>query len=230
MKISVIDVETTGPDPERDQVIEIAVVGLEEDLTEVSAWSSFVKPNIAISPQASAVHHIIESDLGSALDLTDVVEAGGLTNDVDIAVAHNSSFEKTLLPMVKAPWLCTYKCALTAWPDAPSHALHALRYWIGFANIDGVDREAGEAHRALPDAYVCAELLRALTIHFPITEMLNITVNPVLLSKFQFGKHEGQPVEDIPSGYLKWMLSQDFDENVLFTAQTIIDRKERWKK
>src|SRR5262245_25865334 len=31
----------------------------------------------------------------------------------------------------EVPWLCTYKSALRAWPDAPRHSNSVLRYWLG---------------------------------------------------------------------------------------------------
>lgn len=59
--IAIIDVETTGANPERDRVIEFAV---QKGLTAESYQKSWrVNPGIPIPPEATAVHGIRDEDV-----------------------------------------------------------------------------------------------------------------------------------------------------------------------
>lgn len=51
-----------------------------------------------------------------------------------------------------------------------------------------------------------------------IAEMIDISSRPALLPKFRFGKHANIPLADVPKDYLRWILSQDFDEDMKYTA------------
>ena len=92
-----------------------------------------------------------------------------------------------------------------------------LRYWLGL----DMDRSlADRAHRAMPDAYVTAHLLREILKHASIEDLIRWTNEPVLLPKVTFGKHRGQPWIDIPPDYLQWVLRQQgMNEDVLHTAR-----------
>ena len=65
MTVRVIDIETTGTDPETDAAIEIASVVLAEG-TITNQVSTLVRPGIPIPPEASAAHHHIDEDLAGA--------------------------------------------------------------------------------------------------------------------------------------------------------------------
>jgi exodeoxyribonuclease X len=66
MVVRVIDIETTGTDPEQDAVIEIASVDVLADGTIANRQSTLVRPGIPVPPEASAVHHLIDEDLAGA--------------------------------------------------------------------------------------------------------------------------------------------------------------------
>ena len=79
---------------------------------------------------------------------------------------------------------------------------------------------ADRTHRAMPDAYVTAHLLREILKHASIEELICWTNEPVLLPKVTFGKYRGQPWADVPPDYLQWILrQQDMNEDVAHTAR-----------
>lgn len=146
-----------------------------------------------------------------------IASANLLSGDVFAYVAHRAKFEQAVLPFEGLPWICSWKMAITLAPNAPSHSLQALRY---FLKLD-VDRElASPPHRAGPDTYVTAALIaRALTKMTP-EQMVEISAGPILLPKWSFEKFMGQPFEVADSGYLEWVLKNiKDDEDVCHSAR-----------
>lgn len=224
---AVVDFETTGfPEDEGSEIIEAA--RLDVDLTAdgfpviaKSAWSTLCKPSGPIPPVTMAVHHIMDEDVADAPPRTHAYQklAEGLTDD-DVYVAHNAQFEQHFYSKRPQRWICTYRCALRAWPDAPAHTNQALRYWLKLP----VDRKlADPAHRALPDCYVTAEILRLLLGMRPVERLVEISSQPALLVRCNFGKHRGKTFKEVADAdpqYLQWIVEKsDMDSDTKFTAR-----------
>lgn len=229
--IRVIDYETTGTNEEADaEIIEAGSYDLVQDeeggrwrVTRPVCW--LVKPSKLIPPQARAVHHISDADVANVPLLRDVID--DFLDGADICAAHNAKFEEHFTPHKGLRWVCTYKCALVVWPDAPGHGNQALRYWLGLD--DGEDFVADRSmppHRALPDAYVTAHLLRRLLAERSIDELLTISRYPALLRKMNFGKHKGMAFADAPTDYLEWIRDKsDMNEDTKFTAKYWLQKR-----
>lgn len=130
----------------------------------------------------------------------------------------------------KVEWICTYKCALRQWPDAPSHGNFALLYWLEDAGaarqIERVDRSTvTRAHRAGPDALVTAVLLTELLRHQSIETLIQWTSEPRWLTKVPVGEHRGKRWDEIDMGLLEWFLKKDFDADVKAAAMREVDRR-----
>jgi exodeoxyribonuclease X len=158
MRICAVDLETTGVEP-TDRVVEFASTDLyvKHDLV-LKPHGFLINPGIPIPPNMSAIHHITDEDVADKPDwetaATIILNAVG--GDVDgVAVgafaAHNAKFERQWITDELTggkPWICTYRCALRVWPDAPGHSNQQLRYWL---KPEGLDRNvANLAHRAGP--------------------------------------------------------------------------------
>jgi exodeoxyribonuclease X len=77
-------------------------------------------------------------------------------------------------------------------------------------------------HRALPDAFVTAHLLRQILNRASVDDLIDWSKQPALLNKVTFGKHKGLKWTDVPDDYLDWIISKrDFNEDVMHTVQTI---------
>lgn len=222
MTIRVIDIETTGIYP-TDHVVEIGSVDLLPDGSITKHQEFLVLPPCPIPAEARAIHHISDADVAQAKSWSAVCSTyfdRGNCLDLVAFAAHNSVFDQQWLPpdlLGNFPLVCTYKAAVHIWPRAPRHTNQVLRYWL---NLD-VDRSiADRAHRAMPDAYVTANLLREILRHASIEELIRWTNEPVLLPKVNFGKHRGQKWSDVPSDYLQWILrQQDMNEDIVHTAR-----------
>lgn len=221
MAIRVLDLETTGIDP-TDHVVEVGSVDLLPDGSITKHQEFLVLPPCHIPAEARAVHHISDEDVAHAKPWITVCSTffdRGNCLDLVAFAAHNAAFDQQWLPpdlLGNLPLICTYKAAVHIWPEAPRHTNQVLRYWL---NLD-MDRSlADRAHRALPDAYVTAHLLREILKHASLEKLILWTKEPVLLPRVPFGKHRGQKWTDVPPDYLQWILrQQDMNEDVVHTA------------
>lgn len=239
MLIRIFDLETTGFTPDVAGVCEVAFVNLvstAEDLAgDATGWkvepgisSWLTHPGMPIPPETSAIHHIVDKDVAKAPSFALVCNAIFSAPGTEVAAlgAHNAKFEQQWLtpPVVRnAPWICTYKCALRLWPDAPGHSNQALRYWL---KPEGLDRAiASVAHRAGPDAYVTAFLLREQLKLAPLDKLIEWSSEPALQVRCFIGKWRGTPWREVDSGFLHWVAERGFDEDVLFTVKTELERR-----
>lgn len=230
--IRVIDLETTGFAPPAE-VIEIGWV----DLTSIDRvhWisdqpqSTLVRPNNPVPPETSAIHHLIDEDLVVAplmVDALDMAKKLPASPGIRfILAAHSAKFEQQWLqqPFGAAPWICTWKCALRLWPEAPGFSNQCLRYWL---KPEGLDRQfANQAHRAAPDAYVTSFTLRAMLARASVDELILWSSQPALLPRVPFGQSKGMRWTEVDLGFLHWVLARDFDEDVMHTARTEMQRR-----
>ncbi len=248
MLIRVIDLETTGFAPPEHHVIEIGfqdVVSRSADLAGAPCdWTAppnrgtgmLVNPGRPIPPESSAIHHIVDEDVAFAQPWRKVApeilalpgEFSGFkaSYPVDVYAAHSAKVERQWCEDYTgaAPWICTYKCALRLWPDAPSHSNQALRYWRRPAGI--IRASALRAHRAYPDAYVTAHLLLDMLETTTVEQLLAWSAQPALQSRCHIGRWRGTPWREVDDGFLHWVLARDFDEDVIFTATAELERRE----
>ena len=214
--IRIIDCETTGTTDD-DQVVEIGSVDL-KDRELANAMSTLVQPTIPIPPVACAVHHITDDMVAGA---PSIEEAMAPYMDARVFAAHNCAFDRRFLPF-EGDWICTYKAAMTVWPDAPEHKNQVLRYWLGLPALP--DWVGINPHRALFDAWTTAMLLQRLLDQRSVEELVEISGKPLLLPFLRFGKHANVPMREVPKDYLEWILREDFDEDVMHTARHWVDR------
>lgn len=227
----VIDYETTGrPEDEGAEVIELGRIDLDlTNLSIVNPYTAFCRPAGPIPPETKAVHHITEADVADAEPVGNLWPAffAGCAK-TDVCVAHNAAFEQHFHPGNGRPWICTYKGARIVWPDAPSHGNQALRYWL---DLDGTQPDfdparAQPAHRALPDAYTTAFILRELLRHKTVAELIEITKWPALLRVANFGKHRGTLFKDLPTDYLEWIRDKsEMDADTKFSARYWLQKR-----
>lgn len=227
----VVDLETTDREPENAHVVEWAAVVVEPEWFGKGGFrllGSFVKPPIAIPPETSAVHHIIDADVADApaWDEASVPLVNELAKVGVIAVAHNANFERAILDkVVKVRWLCTYKAACRVWPDAPGHSNECLRYYLGL----GTGRNVPQApHSAMHDAMVTQQLLEELLrLGTSVEDMLKWTEEPALLPTCPLGDWRGRKWAEVEEGFLLWILRKIHDrEDVRFCANAELERRE----
>lgn len=61
----------------------------------------------------------------------------------------------------------------------------------------------------------------------PLEQLIEWSSKPALLTKVPFGKSKGARWSEVDDGFLYWILDRDFDEDVMFTAQHALDRRDQ---
>jgi exodeoxyribonuclease X len=227
MKIArVIDYETTGaPEDDGAEILEFGRIDVDLTTRAIhNPWTSLCLPRGAIPAVTKAVHHITEADVAEAPQARDLWEPFFEGCEVsEPLVAHQAKFEQHFTPDDGRPWIDTYKVSRVVWPDAPTHSNQGLRYWLSL-DLDAF--RASPPHRALPDAYVTANLFVRLLDERTVDEMIHISKCPALLKIMNFGKHRGSTFEAAPLDYLEWIRDKsDMDEDTKFSARYWIARR-----
>jgi DNA polymerase III epsilon subunit-like protein len=232
-KIIFFDTETTGNEPKKDFLCQIAYKTGNETFCEL------YKPLIPIPPEASAITHITnkmvadkEAFQGSA-GYKKIKELFEDSNSV--VVAHNAKFDLAIIDkegIKPTNFICTLRVAryLDKENIIPQYKLQYLRYYLD------IDIEA-EAHDALGDVLVLEKLFERLLAKTmkedncdestAIEKMIEISAKPSLMNIFNFGKYNGKTIGEVVNidrGYLEWMLAQkeqnpDNEEDWIYTLK-----------
>jgi len=148
----IVDLETTGLDTAKDEIIELAAVKVRRGLV-VDEFSSLIKPNQGVGPEIEALTGISNAMLEGQPAIGEVLPAFADFVGRAELLAHNAAFDSGFLhkywpdPRI---WLDTLVLAQVVWPCASSYALANLTAMLDIDNTS--------AHRALSDALATAEL------------------------------------------------------------------------
>jgi len=232
-QIIFFDTETTGNEPKKDFVCQLAYK------TTDTTFSELFKPLIPIPPEASAITHITNKmviDKPAFKESTNYSTIKLLFEDPNsVVVAHNAKFDLAIIgkeDILPANFICTLRVAryLDKESVIPQYKLQYLRYYLD------IEIEA-EAHDALGDVLVLEKLFERLLAKImkeenidqdkAIERMIEISSKPSLMNVFNFGKHNGKTVEEvarIDRNYLDWMLAQkeqnaDNEEDWIYTLK-----------
>jgi len=155
-----LDLETTGLDSKRDQIIEIGAVRFQGNRI-LDQFVAFVNPGRAIPLRIQQLTGIRSSDVAKAPSLAEVAPElfAFVGSDVAAVVAHNAGFDMGFLRAAgihfQRPVLDTFELATILLPRAGSYSLGELCRQLQIPLED--------AHRALDDAAATAQLFIHLT-------------------------------------------------------------------
>lgn len=166
------DTETTGLNRSTARIVQLAWILSNSNGSEVSRSSMIIKPSgYSIPESAAAIHNITtEYALENGVPLKKCLkQMAELVDDVKLLVAHNISYDSSILkeefhraglnyPFGKTPVVCTMKssteyCELPKNSDIPGYKYPKLeelyRHLFGYDFLD--------AHDALADAEACKQ-------------------------------------------------------------------------
>lgn len=159
-RMAVIDFETTGISPGMgDRATEVAIVLLEGGRV-VARFQSLMNAGVHIPAFITQLTGITNAMVASAPPAETVMaDAARFVADAPM-VAHNASFDRRYWQAELArcgvpaqqPFACTVLLSRRLYPEAPSHKLGTLVEWFHLPRT-------GQAHRALADAEMAAELV-----------------------------------------------------------------------
>ncbi len=168
-RIAFLDVETTGRDPQKDRVIELAIViGEHGEVKEHHSW--LINPGVPISAESAAVHGIKDADLEGKPSFPEIAAEVLARLDGCVPAAYNAAFDKSFVlaelerggirpdrppPAVRREieWLDPLTFARELYKDEDSRALGEMAARLG---IDLV-----KAHRATDDSEAALRVLYA---------------------------------------------------------------------
>lgn len=146
--LAIVDVETTGSNPLRDRVIEIAIIRSDG----AGQFSSLVNPGRALSPFITSLTGITDQDLADAPRFEDIAAEIADLLEGAVLTAHNARFDYAFVRnefrrigiSFIAPTLCTVRLSRKLYPKQRKHSLESL--------IVRHDIFVEQRHRARDDA------------------------------------------------------------------------------
>lgn len=224
-----LDCETTGLEIKTDHIIEIAAVRFTfSDI--LATFETLIDPEVPINPASIEFHHIVDSMVQGKPKIASVlpevikfvgkqiIVGHGITTDIAFldAAAKRHSIP---CPFSSHPYIDTLRLA-RLYGESPTNSLERLRQHFNIA-------EEG-AHRAMSDVVVNIEVFKYLARRFKTTEeLMNRLKSPILLRTMPLGKHKGRAFADIPIEYLRWMVHQNFDQDLLFSIKTELKKRKK---
>ena len=186
---SVVDVETTGLSANRNRIIEIALVKI-ENLKITDKLNYLINPQIYIPPFITSLTGISNDDVVDAPTFSEIVDEVIAFTENTILTAHNFAFDSSFLnsefmisghEFINDHSCCTLKLARNIYRDLKSKSLSSVSEHLDLKNKN--------AHRALDDAEVTARVL--LKMIKELQKKNNISTVAELLS-YQKGISESQ--------------------------------------
>ena len=157
-RFAVIDVETTGLDPERERVLELAILRADEQGRPIDQWVTRFHPGGPV--RATHIHGITDADVAGAPRFADLAVQIGTALQGLVVVAHNAEFDlaflqaefaRASLPMPQVSTYCTLQGSTVYLPHLRRRTLAECCAALGVTHQ--------QAHSALGDAYAAAGLL-----------------------------------------------------------------------
>lgn len=155
----VLDIESTGVDPKRDDIIEFSAVKLNTNGEVIDKLDILVATQLLpLRPLVVALTGIKDADLDSQPTLEDVLpRIAAFCGDLPI-VGHNISFDVEFLHAkgltLKGDLLDTLELSQTVLPKQPSYSLEGLSWRFSFPHQP--------SHRAMADVLATVDLFKFL--------------------------------------------------------------------
>jgi DNA polymerase-3 subunit epsilon len=154
----IVDLETTGLDANKDEIIEVAMVKFRysnsDQVTGVSGiFQGFNQPSVSIPTDIVALTAITDDVVaGQKIDAHTLER---FVADANIVIAHNAAFDRKFAERFwglfeHKPWACS------------ATGIEWQRYGFGGAKLTYLLTQSGffhDAHRALDDCYAVLEIL-----------------------------------------------------------------------
>ena len=243
-KYVLFDTETTGASTE-DRIIQIGAM-IVNSKTDIEVYDEMCSCDVPIKIEAMEVHNIVPSVIEDKVPFIQtncyrkILELNSVSNYL---IAHNINFDLTMLEkegfINNYSLVDTLRCAKHLYPDMPYHRLQYLRYALELYKTE--EQEALtlgvtiKAHDAIGDVLVMKLFLSKLVKRVmedypdynPMKKLAELTMTPVLIQTFKFGKHKGKNIAEVAkedSGYLNWMRSnmKDLDEDMKYTLDKVL--------
>lgn len=197
-------------------VVEVAWLWVDRSLNVLDEQCHRTNPECKIEPGARAVHGISDEDVAGCPTISQVC-AGFKGVKIDV-IGHNVAFDLRMLKDVvhAKRSLCTLALARQYIKDTTNSKLETLQQELGL--------EVHKSHSALGDVYTCLNVLKYVLPRSgtDLEGLFRRAEQPRLLHIMPFGKHEGLPMLEVPSGYRNWLYCQPhLDKDLKYTLEKL---------
>ena len=242
-KYVLFDTETTGGN-EEDRIIQIGsmIVDAKEP---IEVYDELCSCEIPIKLEAMEVHNITPDLLENKpkfIDTNFYNRLNELNSSENFLIAHNLPFDLGMLQKEgfqnNFTLIDTLRCARHLLDNSPYHRLQYLRYSLELYKNEVEESNKHnitiKAHDAIGDVLVMKLLLSKLVAfakeqfpqNNPMQVLAQLTLKPIFVKTFKFGKYKGRSVEEICEediGYINWfMKSTELDEDTKYTLDKIM--------
>ncbi len=231
--ILIFDLETTGKDPNKDEIVQFAGIICPVDGTPCDAFEFKCRPKIAINPEATQVHGITYKDIANCkpFEFWAPGLVASLPKEFDVAGYNILKFDLPILDRQMAA--CGFKGIFDRCHIIDSFVLYKKQFPGTLKSVyrQYTGKTLENAHDAMADTAATFQILSAqLALEGSVTipEIAGKTSTPPdrrigfsghLLKNdngetiFGFGKYKGELVR-LHMNYIRWMLAQDFPTKV----------------
>jgi DNA polymerase-3 subunit epsilon len=242
--LAVIDLETTGTDPQQDRIVEISILKIQPDGRR-SHRTRRLNPGVPIPAAATAVHGITDTDVAGEPRFEQVAQGLlAFLDGCDLCGFNLKRFDLRVLyrEFARAGRSLPLEGRAVIDPMEIFHRFEprdltaAVRTYLGREHTDG--------HSAAADAQATAEVLDAMIARYAdlprtVAGLHQHFADPDRVDsdgffrqvegkvRFLKGKHRGEPLDVIAAttpGYLEWMLTQSFFEDTKQVVREALTR------
>lgn len=224
-----LDCESTGLEPKKDRIVEIAVARFTFDQI-LQQFESLINPECEIPKVSQEIHNISAEMVDGKPKIKEVLPHILQIVGKHILVGHGIFFDISLIAaeaernniqtkILSQPYIDTLRLA-RLYGESPINSLEHLRQHFNIA-FEG-------AHRAMNDVIVNIEVFKYLSKSFKSSEeIFKILQKPIKLKTMPLGKHKGRRFDEIPLEYLLWAERKDFDQDLLYSIRSELKNRRR---
>ena len=228
------DLETTGTNIMHDRIVEISLIKVMPDGSEVERTRR-INPEIPIPAEASAIHGIYDEDVASEPTFRQVAASlAQLMSGCDIAGFNSNRFDIPLLDQEFTRAGINFDICAARFIDVqtiyhkrePRTLVAAYRFYC--------DKNLEDAHSAAADTRATLEVLKAQLERYEdlptevdalseyasnnrhVDLMGRLVYDDTRREVINFGKYKGQIAEEVLArdpGYYSWIMQGDFTQN-----------------
>ncbi|MEO7801171.1 MAG: 3'-5' exonuclease [Ginsengibacter sp.] len=242
--LAFIDLETTGINLSTDRIVEIAIVKILPDGTQVCKHK-IINPQMPIPKVSSDMHGITDDKVKDAPIFKEVAnELKQFIDNTDLSGYNSNRFDVPLLVEEFLRAGITLDMKNRRMLDV-QHVFHMMeKRTLGAAYKFYCKKDLIDAHSAQADALATFEILLAQTTHYAdlgntVDDILKFTGEEEVVDFarrmimdngveiFNFGKYKGRPVADVLKAepqYYDWMMKGEFPLHTKQKLTEILNR------
>lgn len=234
-RCSVVDVESTSPDANTCDIIELACSVYAPGTQEWVVFDDWFKPTIPIPALSAEKHFIRDMDVQDKPQFSSFMSTplATIAKGVDYFVAHNAKYDRTAIVNNMARfglsdtetnigeeerWFCTYRLSQKIFNNDPNIESHRLTYlWFQLGLCNSTNKML-VPHKADSDIFMAGKLFELLVLILidrgivdPSkdigSQVWEYQNSPIEITHFPFGKHKGVPMDEVPTSYLEWCVA-----------------------